>query len=148
MFTTANRVGCRWSYYQGRGYYIIFPGVSSSKLFFYLEIALVSAEQSRAYSVRTAVLMTSMLGEIYDIIIWWPFPVVVVTRTLLSRWLLKGGMTVGTVMPRLLSSVGGMSLMSKTCSDEERALFSSPATAEVGEIANVNVTLVRLYEAI
>lgn len=63
----------------------------------------------------------------------------------------------GTAMPRLLSSVGGMSLVTKTCSDEERALFTSPVTAEVGEIGNYhrgkkhgekcggkNVTLVRL----
>lgn len=49
----------------------------------------------------------------------------------LSRWAIKAGMAMGTAMPRLLAATGGLSLMVKGCSEEERSVFGSKTTAEV-----------------
>eukprot|EP00904_Undaria_pinnatifida_P006584 jgi/Undpi1/3055/HiC_scaffold_15.g06431.m1 len=48
-----------------------------------------------------------------------------------DRWLLKGAIPMGTVMPRMLAASGSMSLMAKGCSEEESLLFGSNTAAEV-----------------
>lgn len=62
-----------------------------------------------------------------------PLPAIltIMGLTSLSRWVIKTGMAVGTAMPRLLAATGGLSLMVKGCSEEERLMLGSKTAVEV-----------------